>query len=125
MLEIKTYVFKSSVNGVGLFAWDSIRKGQHIWHFTPGFDLLVPEEKVLALPDSQREWILEHACMDISTRRYMLFADNMRYMNHSDTPNTVDVADGDIAVHNISAGTELTALYTRFRRRLFPVQPEM
>jgi hypothetical protein len=120
MLEVKTYVAKSSINGVGLFALEPIRKGQRIWRFTPGFDLLVPEKTVLDLTELQSEWLFAHACMDIDTRHYMLFADNMRYMNHSDTPNTMDVADTDIAIDDIKAGTELTALYTRFRRRLFP-----
>ena len=44
MLLIRTYVAKSAIEGVGVFAAEPIRKGASIWRLEPDFDRLIPME---------------------------------------------------------------------------------
>jgi SET domain-containing protein len=44
---------------------------------------------------------------------YQTYVDNMRFMNHSKTPNCMDTPDGKtIAIRDISIGEELTCDYS-------------
>ena len=38
MLLVKTYLDKSSIHGLGVFASQVIRKGTKVWRFVDGFD---------------------------------------------------------------------------------------
>ena len=38
MLRVKTYLDKSNIDGIGLFANENIKKGQILWQYVSNFD---------------------------------------------------------------------------------------
>ena len=49
MLLVKTYLDKSKVHGLGVFAGQSIRKGAKIWRFVYGFDRFYTRKRLAKL----------------------------------------------------------------------------
>lgn len=116
MQLVRTYVAPSSIHGLGVFAKEFIPKGKKIWEFTPGFDRKIPKEKFERLCDSAREFIDFYSYKNRVTGAYILPADNDRYTNHSDNPNTQNLnftsSEGvTIASKNIQVGEEITTNY--------------
>lgn len=120
MLQVQTFVADSDIHGYGLFAKDDIPKGTVIWRYTPGQDHMIPQRIVDRLNGEERMDFLAHATYDPDSKHYLVYGDNMRFLNHSDMPNTVDVLGVEKAFCDIKAGEEITCSYPRYRRRLFP-----
>lgn len=113
MLRILTYVAPSSIHGLGLFTARDLRQGEQIGCWVDGVDLFLAEREVALLPQLMRQTIRHFAYLERRNGRYCLNADNMRFMNHSATPN-VAWSCMDIAACDIPAGTELTCDYYKF-----------
>ena len=117
MLIVKTRIAPSAIHGIGLFATEFIPKGTVIWEFTPGFDAYVKAEDVHRLPAPAKFQMLKYCHRDQVTGHYVLCADDARYFNHSEQPNTVDL-DGPegptVAARDIRPGEELTCDYRLF-----------
>jgi hypothetical protein len=99
-----------------VFALASIAKGTPVWHFTPGFDLDLDPAMLDGLAPDQRAVMLHYGYIDPRLQRFILCADNTRFMNHSNSPNlapdfTLEPHGVDIAVRDIAAGEELTVDY--------------
>ena len=120
MLLVKTRIGTSPIAGIGLFADEFIPKGTPIWRFKKGFDIRVDQAYVDALPGPAKAFFATYAYQNQETLRYVLCADNARFFNHSDTPNTTCVEDPededtmDIALRDIAPGEELTVDYREF-----------
>jgi SET domain-containing protein len=120
MLMVKTRVAPSDIAGIGLFADQDIAKGTVTWQFMPGYDLLLRRTEIEALPEPARSNLLDHTYHDAETGLYVLCADNARFMNHAEEPNTAGVhAKGaiegyDVATRDIKMGEELTCDYRVF-----------
>jgi hypothetical protein len=90
------------------------------WQFMPGYDLLLTQAKIEVLPEPARSNLLDHTYHDVETGLYVLCADNARFMNHADEPNTAGVhvkgaIEGyDVATRDIKWGEELTCDYRVF-----------
>lgn len=120
MLMVKTRLAPSPIAGIGLFAAEPIKKDTVTWRFMPAFDRLLTQAEIDTLPEPARASILDHAYLDAASGRYVLCADNARFMNHAPAPNTAGVhATGsvegyDVATRDIAEGEELTCDYHTF-----------
>ena len=112
MLLVKTYLAKSKVHGLGVFAGQSIRKGAKIWRFVYGFDRFYTRKRLAKLPKRARDYINLHGYQ--WKNEILLSMDYDTFMNHSETPNT-DFHNGFvIARNNIRKGEEITNDYRAF-----------
>lgn len=113
MLIVKTYLDKSPINGIGLFAGEFIPKGTKIWIFAPKLDLAFKrvEVKNKNIFDFLNKYCFKH------NGHYILCTDDGRFINHSDTPNTDDKTfPYTIAAKDIEQGEEITSNYNDFGR---------
>jgi SET domain-containing protein len=112
MLLVKTYVDKSKVHGLGVFADQFIRKGSKIWRFVYGFDRFYTRKRLAKLPKPARDYINLHGYQ--WKHEILLSMDYDTFMNHSENPNT-DFHNGFvIARSNIRKGDEITNDYRAF-----------
>jgi len=120
MLLIKTKIHSSDVAGIGLFADEFIPKGTYIWRFKKGFDVRVNKDYPDTLQEPAKNFFMTYAYQNPQTLNYVLCADDARFFNHSDTPNTHCVEDpededtANVASRDIQAGEELTVDYREF-----------
>jgi len=118
MLLVKTYLDKSPIHGVGVFANELIKKGTVIWQFDPRIDIIMTPEQVDKLPDTAKRFILRMAIpYPFWVDNYCIAVDNINYMNHSDDPNVSDTVPS-IALQDIEQGTELTNNYYKEDHRM-------
>ena len=86
----------------------------------PGYDLLLTQSAMDALPEPARSSLRDLAYYHAASDCYVLCADNARFMNHADEPNTARFhVDGaievdDIATRDIRVGEEMTCDYRLF-----------
>ena len=112
MLLVKTYLDKSDIHGLGVFAGELIRKGKKIWRFVDGFDRAYTRKQFAKLPKAARDYIKFHGYR--VDGEILLTVDNDHHMNHSNDANT-DWHDGHIvAIRDIPKGIELTNDYRLF-----------
>jgi SET domain-containing protein len=112
MLLVKTYLDKSKVHGLGVFAGQPIRKGAKIWRFVYGFDRFYTRRRLAKLPKQARDYINLHGYQ--WGKEILLSMDYDTFMNHSENPNT-DFHNGFvIARNNIRKGEEITNDYRAF-----------
>ena len=110
MLKVKTYLDKSPINGIGLFADEVINKGTIIWNYDPYFDKKFHENEIQFFDKIIEAYLLKYTYKD--GKMFVLCCDNAKYMNHSLTPNTVNgIGDTTIASRDIKVGEELTCNY--------------
>jgi SET domain-containing protein len=116
VLQIRTYIAASQIEGVGVFAAEPIRKGTVIWRSDPEFDLAIPFAKYDGYPEHLKELIRRYAYPSSDRPGLLIYEiDNGRFMNHSDRPNTCFRELGyGTAVVDIGAGEELTCDYGEF-----------
>ena len=120
MLTIKTYLDKSDISGIGLFAEEFIKKGTITWKFDPIIDIYFTKKEYSLLPKNIKEFIDEYGSLSKISNKYILSIDNTRFTNHSSTPNldTIKMENETelIAIANmdINIGEEMTINYKGF-----------
>jgi SET domain-containing protein len=117
MLLVKTRIAPSAIHGIGIFADEFIPKGTIIWEFTHGFDVYLTAEEIQTLPAPAQAQMLKYCHREVDNAKYVLCADDARFFNHSDEPNTVDLPGLEgptIAARDIGIGEELTGDYWDF-----------
>lgn len=117
MLIVKTNLKYSEIHGLGCFAGEDIKKGQTVWRFDEGIDLVFKESDLSKFPVSFVEFLKMYAYSPLadSEKSYVLCADNARHMNHDENPNLDETPDGlNVALRDIKAGEELTCNYNQF-----------
>ena len=112
MLLVKTYVDKSKIHGLGVFAGEPIRKGTKIWRFVEGFDRRYSPKQFARLPKPAREFLKSYGYR--VDGEVLFTVDNDRHMNHSEKPNTYLKSGYAIARCNIRKGEEITNDYREF-----------
>ena len=112
MLLVKTYLDKSAIHGLGVFAGQFIRKGTKIWRFVEGFDRAYSPRQFARLPQPARDYIRFHGYR--VDGEIILTADHDCHMNHSDDANTYLHNGYAIARRNIAKGAEITNDYREF-----------
>ncbi|HTV68197.1 MAG TPA: SET domain-containing protein-lysine N-methyltransferase [Rhizobiaceae bacterium] len=116
MLLIRTYLDKSLIQGIGVYAKDSIAKGAIVWKLDERFDRLLELDVCNAQSGPVRDYLDRYCYPRRNDPRFVVFeADDARYMNHADQPNC-DFSNGDVAyaLRDIAAGEELTCDYNVF-----------
>ena len=112
MLLVKTYLDKSPIHGIGVFAAELIRKDTKIWRFVEGFDRAYTPKEFAKLPKPARDYLKDYG---YRVDGEILFTfDHDHYINHSDNPNTYLKAGYTIARRNIRKGEEITNDYREF-----------
>jgi SET domain-containing protein len=114
MLLVETYVTHSPIQGMGLYAAQDIPKGTLIWQLQPGFDVVMPDAYVAALPPVARAFVERYSIVSpLFPGNVILHGDNTRFINHSTAPNTDNDSDPErtFALRDIAKGEEITADY--------------
>ena len=115
MLLVKTYLNKSKIQGIGLFADEFISKGTIVWKFVSGFDFALKKKDLNKLPEIAKSWVLRYGYYHENEGGYVICVDDARFFNHSENPNTDDTTKiGTIAKKDIKKGEEITCNYLDF-----------
>jgi SET domain-containing protein len=118
MLLVKTYLDRSPIHGIGVFAGERIPKGTVIWRWSAEIDLLLTAEQVAALHPAARGQIEKYTYLDRNLGKLVLCGDDARFFNHSGSPNCHDYPDErggtTVAARDIERGEELTSDYAAF-----------
>lgn len=120
VLLVKTVVKKSSIQGVGLFADEDIKKGTVVWTFMEDIDRKYSHDEVQQMAPTVRNFLDTYSYLSVTTRTHVLSGDNDRFINHSDEPNVILHhterlgEKDDIAARDIQKGEELTCNYFLF-----------
>ena len=112
MLLVNTYLDKSTIHGLGVFAAEFIAKGTKIWRFVEGFDRVYSPKQFSKLPKAARDFIRFHGYR--VDGEILLTVDHDRHINHSDDPNTILKSGYAIACRDIAKGVEITNDYREF-----------
>ena len=112
MLLVRTKLGPSPIHGTGVFADEPVAAGQAIWEFAPGLDLVIPLERIPALPDAFQAYLNTYAYLSHDVGGGMVLScDHAKFLNHSDAPNTVIAPRLTRARRDIAAGEEITCSY--------------
>jgi len=112
MLLVKTYVDRSAIHGVGLFAGEFIRKGKKIWRFVEGFDRCYSPRQFAKLPKPARDYLKSYGYRVDGEILYTV--DHDHHINHSDDANTFWRNGYSVASRDIPKGAEITNDYREF-----------
>ena len=112
MLLVPTYVGQSSIQGLGLFAARSIAVGEALWRFEPGIDVVIPYDRIEALPAAFRAFLDRYAYTSHDIPGAVVVScDHAKFMNHSEDPNTESRPFVTMARRPIAEGDEITCDY--------------
>ncbi|MDB5266324.1 MAG: hypothetical protein JWN89_139 [Parcubacteria group bacterium] len=117
MILIKAKREISPVHGIGLFADQFIPKGTPTWKYTAWFDSSYSQEDVDNMSEHAKAQFLWYAYFDKDTQKYVLCADDYRFINHSSDGlkrNIHSTPNEDIAARDIEPGEELLCDYNKF-----------
>ncbi len=112
MLLVKTYLDRSAIHGLGVFAGEFIRKGAKVWRFVEGYDRFYSPKEFLKLPKPAREFISFYGYR--VDGEILLTIDHDRHMNHSEKANTGWRSGHIVATRDIPKGVEITNNYRLF-----------
>jgi SET domain-containing protein len=112
MLLVKTYIDRSPIHGLGVFAGETIAKGARIWRFVEGYDRCWTPKQFAKLPKPARDYLKDYAYN--ADGEILFTVDNDHYINHSDRANTFWKAGYVIARVRIPKNTEITNDYREF-----------
>ena len=108
MLLVDARAGISKIHGIGLFAYEFIPKGTHVWVFNPKFDVVFTEEQMQSLPPPAQRQARRYSYFDPDMQVYVLASDDSRFVNHADDPNLLDAGPINYAARDIHIGEELT-----------------
>jgi uncharacterized protein len=119
MLKIKTYLDKSPVSGIGIFAGEDIPEGKIIWEFNPLVDFVYSSKEWNNLTRGISSESLQHVLRYTykSNGKYYLCVDSAQFMNHADDScNVGNNSENDtmFARRNIKRGEELLCNYFEY-----------
>ncbi|MGD9867991.1 MAG: SET domain-containing protein [Hyphomicrobiales bacterium] len=116
MMQVRSYLMASPIEGIGVFAGESIAKGTLVWALNPRFDIFVRESEMDSLPPHMREYLARYSYPHLEEPGVVILdCDNGKHMNHSEMPNTDFTAfSRGIAIRDIAEGEELTCNYREF-----------
>ena len=111
MNQVKTYIDKSSIEGIGLFAGEFIPKGTLIWK-PSGLDRIYTKDEYenIKISDFEKDYMKRYTFGKGDLRIFC--SDEMRYCNHSDTNPNLGGYLTQIALRDIQPGEEITQDYS-------------
>ena len=112
MMLIDTYLDKSKIQGVGVFAKENAKKGERIKEVRPEFEIEFNSDNLPKMPLALANFINTHSYQrELGSKILVMGIDNEKYLNHSDDPN---VDDEGYALKDIKIGNEITINYKDF-----------
>jgi uncharacterized protein len=116
MMMIPVEVRKSEIHGSGIFALQSIHKGQVLWQFTPGLDNNVSRYATEYAEPRTRDFIKERGYLNAKHAHWVVCVDEAMFWNfpkRGEDPNCIlgGEQDGEhmiLAARDIAPGEELT-----------------
>ena len=112
MLIVNTYLDKSKIHGVGVFANQFIKEKTLISKIIPGLDCIIEQIDLKNLNPSIQKHFNNHAYnYDLDSNLLVLELGNTNYINHSDNPN---IDNEGYTLKDINIGEELTCNYKLF-----------
>jgi len=120
MILIPHYVASSTISGAGLFTAVDIQPGEVIYRIDYRFLWIISDAEIETMPPAVRASTLKYSYRgkgrDKLQGAVYYCADDSRFMNHADQPNTRSVNGGDVyvAAEFIPANSELTCDYSEF-----------
>jgi hypothetical protein len=112
MLLVKTYLDRSKIHGLGVFAAERIKKGAKIWRFVDGYDRCWTPKQFAKLPKPARDYLNDYAYN--ADGEILFTVDNDHYINHSERANTFWKNGYVIARVSIPKDGEITNDYREF-----------
>ena len=97
-------VQKSKIQGKGVFAGKSFRKGEIVMRWDTSIVLIKCDAR--KIPLKKRKYLVR------SNGMYILTQSPEKYLNHSCMPNTMEKNHCDVTLRNIRKGEELTTDYS-------------
>ncbi len=120
MLRVKTKIQTSPKHGIGLFADEFIPVGTITWQYDPQLDTAYSQEIINTLPECSKEKFMGWLYYDYNLKKYILCADEQRYINHSSSGvNINSKPEVDIAARDIHPGEELFCNYEDYEKGWF------
>ena len=113
MLRVKTYLDKSPIHGIGVFADEFIPKDTLVWEMS-SLDMMINKEYFKTLPETAQEFIFIHGDWDKQLQMITMSFDNDKFMNHSFAPNIRFDNQKTFADRDIQKGEEMTINYYEF-----------
>lgn len=113
MVRVKTFLSKSNISGIGVFAAEDISEGTVTWAYNPNFVVKFTPDQIekMRLEERQRLETLDYFWID-AAGNYVVSLDHDKFINHSFDANIKSIDDfTDIAARDIKAGEELTIDY--------------
>lgn len=115
MITVKTYLDKSDIQGIGVFADENIPMGAIIWQYDPNIDIIIDSDIINKYPVLKRyHW--KEKINNVSV--CFVPQDNDRFVNHSRNPNMTSIDGKCIAKCDILKGDELLIDY----REIMPME---
>ena len=112
MMLIDTYLDKSKIQGVRVFAKENIKKGEKIKEVRPEFEIEFNSDNLPKMPLALAKFIDTHSYeRELGSKILVMGIDNEKYLNHSDDPS---VNDEGYALKDIKIGDEITINYMDF-----------
>lgn len=103
MLDIKTTVGKSKIQGEGLIALENFKPGDVVVVWDTSNTLT--DEQYERMPDDQRRYVVRYK------GEWLYMTGPGRSINHSCDPNTIPRNGSDVAIRDIHPGDEITSDY--------------
>ncbi len=109
MLMVKAKLKEIPGKGIGLIADQKIKKGETVYIYNPIIDIKIKKKNI---PIEAKEFFDTYG-VDDGKEYILLNTDNIRFINHSETPNTksLGIFKNNIAICDISVGDEITIDY--------------
>lgn len=107
---VKTYIDKSDIQGIGLFANEFIPEGTKIWEIS-GFDIVVDDDTFKSLPLTEEQLKYVKKYIYFNNGYWIYCGDDAKFTNHSTEPNTLVSFSEQIALRDIYPGEEITCDY--------------
>lgn len=115
---------KSSIEGMGVFTEENIKKGAIVWKYNPDHDQCLSQDEYRALSASKKTYLEKVAYLSPTTHQYIFPPDKdpALYTNHDAKRHNLSVVTDHsissepyfIANRDISQGEELTNNYHEF-----------
>lgn len=126
-------VANSSIDGKGVFANESISKGEIVWIFSKGHDFAITDQEFQNLPQTKKDHLQHTAYLSPWTKLWVFppSDDPAEYTNHSTSNNLSVIFDKSvssepyfIANRDIKVGEELTNNYHEFDEATRSANPD-
>lgn len=118
MVLVKTFLDKSKIHGIGLFANENIKSGAIVYKPNPGLDIKITEEEFSKLEKNCQETIRHYGFRSKVDSMWYLAFDDIRFCNHSKNSNLfqseIDNNKCLTANRDIKKGEELLQNYGEF-----------